>query len=407
MQCKCDKAGWCETLKRHQTEEHLNICQMNVNQVEKAARIQQNWLKMAGKDIDPDECPYRGDQIKVETCNICGNRGKPIPVYNCSIHGTCSVTAHNVKQTDHLCETCKDKPKPLDKVWDKQVSNLLPNKTNQNFNCSIIEYVGTKIFAWRHRWGGAQIGICELDNNWKPTKQQLLHFPYTINNVYQEDPRLFIFKDQLHVAFTAVRPESRHPNKVVAKVGYASLKLNSQKTQWVIDKTYLPEYTDSMHWEKNWGFFESQGKLWCVYDAEKHIILEMDNGKPRLAYSNNVRTIPGSSGLIRGGASPQFFRGQFYSFIHFRQEPKFYRGGLYTFDSQPPFNITGYVPYAFLNPVKEHCTNAHASEVVYPAGAALIDWRWVISYGAYDKDSRLAAYDVNEVEKAIKRRVVT
>jgi len=57
-----------------------------------------------------------------------------------------------------------------------------------------------------------------------------------------------------------------------------------------------------------------------------------------------------------------------------------------------------------LNPDPTHCSNQHAAQVVYPCGAALYDWRWVISYGAYDKDSRLAAYDINELNSAIKKR---
>ena len=405
MQCKCNAAGWCETLKRNQTEFHLKLCQGDVPNPEKAAIIQQNWLRLAGKSVDPDECPYRGNQLRVETCHICGNRGKPVPIYECSIYGSCSIAAHHIGQTEQVCETCQHKPKPLDKVWDKKITGLLPVKGDQNFNCSLIDYAGKRMFAYRHGWGGSRIGICELDTNWNPINQQILHFEYQPNNIFQEDPRLFIFKEQLHIAFTAVKYEPTHPNKVVAKVGYASL--SKPRKEWLVEQVYVPEYSSPLHWEKNWGFFESRGQLWCVYDANRHSILSINRDTVKLAYDHKHNTtISSQFGLIRGGASPQFFRGQFYSFIHFRQPPKFYRGGLYTFDSQPPFNITGYVPYPFLNPVKEHCTNAHASEVVYPAGAALLDWRWVISYGAYDKDSRLAAYDVNDVEKAIKKRLV-
>lgn len=400
MECRCQGPGFCQLLNREQTQHHYDVCQGRVKDLEKAEVIRQNWLRLAGKPVDPDECPYRGEKLGVETCHICGNRGRKVQLYECSIYGSCSITAHHVGQKEHVCDTCISKPKPLQEKWNKKITGLLPVHDNQNFNCSLLNYNGRRMFAYRHGWGGARLVLSELDEHWNPIWQKQLYFPYHHLNVFQEDPRLFVFKGQLHVAFTAVQVSP----KTVARVGYASL-VDRGKNNWYVDRYYLPHYDKCNAWEKNWGFFEAEGKLWCVYDAARHTILEVDKSVATLAYATNTTTIPGNFGHIRGGAAPMLHQDKFYSFVHFRREPKNYAGGLYTFEPTPPFKVIGHVTYPFLTPNKAHCSHPYASEVVYPAGAALFDNRWVISYGAYDIDSRIAAYDPQDVDNAIKLRI--
>jgi hypothetical protein len=239
--------------------------------------------------------------------------------------------------------------------------------------------------------------LAELDDNYVPKWNTQLRFPRHPRNLAQEDPRLFVYKDELHVAYTAVE----YKTELIANVGYARLREEAPGA-WVVASDYLPEFKQRQKWEKNWGFFESQGQLWAVYDAENHTVLSINGNRAEVAFSYGGPTIPRANyGAIRGGASPQFFRGNFYSFVHFKREPKSYALGLYTFDSQPPFEPVSYIPYPLLVANKEHCTNEHANEVVYPSGAAMVEWRWVISYGAYDKDSRLVAFDVNEVKRGL------
>lgn len=403
MQCQCEAIGYCPVLKRPMSEHHFAICQHQVLTPAKCEVYQRNWLQLAGVAADPDICPHRGEQVRTETCHVCGNRGKQIPVHKCEVFGECSPKLHHIGQVEHVCDGCVMKPKPVLATWDKKIDKLIPSPDGQNFNCSLIEFRGRRLLAYRHRWGGARLGLCELDGNWQVKWNTLLQFTREERNVYQEDPRLFIFRGELHVAFTAVQTHVQGQPKTMAHVGYARLEEVAPST-WQVAASYLPEYEHRQPWEKNWSFFEADNQLWAVYDATSHTVLSIVGGHAKRAYQHKAPTIPGNFGSIRGGASPQFWRGEFYSFVHFRKPPKSYAGGLYTFDAEPPFAPTGYLPYPLLNPNPEHCTNQHASQVVYPCGAALLDWRWVISYGAYDKDSRLAAYDVNDVKNAIKRR---
>jgi len=403
MQCQCTAPGYCSLLKRDQSPDHFAICQHQVLTPEKCAVYQRNWLARAGVPIDPDACPHRGEQVRTETCHVCGSRGDQVPIHKCDLFGECSPKLHHIGQAERVCATCPSKPKPVLPKWDRKIEQLIPAPDGQNFNCSLIEFRGRRLLAYRHRWTNARIGLCELGSDWQVLWNTLLSFPADERNVHQEDPRLFIFRGELHVAFTAAERVIDTQRQTV-HVGYARLA-EVAPSAWQVQQHFIPRYERRQTWEKNWGFFEADGQLWAVYDARRHAILSIVGEQTRLAYEYPGSTIPaGNFGLIRGGASPQFWRGNFYSFVHFRREPKNYAGGLYTFDAQPPFAPTGYLPYPFLNPNPEHCSNPHAAQVVYPCGAAMFDWRWVISYGAYDRDSRLAAYDVNEVQHAIRRR---
>lgn len=397
--CTCETPGFCPVYERVMADRPHAICKGDALTPNQQEVYKQNWLKMTGKPVHPDFCLHRGDKIATKTCHTCGNRGDKTDTYKCTLFGSCSLKQYQVGQTEAVCNHCESKVGIVKAKWDRQVENLIPSKTNQNFNCSLIEFNGRKLFAYRHNWDRSSICLAELDDNFKPKWNTRIKFPVgNFRNIAQEDPRLFIYKDQLHVAYTA----AEYKTELIANVGYARLHEEAPGS-WVVAKDYLPVLANRNKWEKNWGFFESRGRLWAVYDAERHTILSIDGNRAELAYEYpNLRTIPPTThGLIRGGASPQFFRGSFYSFIHFRCPPKNYAGGVYTFDVEPPFAPRLYLPYPLLMPNPEICTNEHASQVVYPSGAALINWRWVISYGAFDRDSRLAAYDVNELEKGM------
>lgn len=401
MQCKCEAEGYCPILKRPMFGHHFAICQHEALTPAKCEVIQRNWLIKAGVHVDPDDCPHRGEQIRVETCHVCGNRGKEVQVHKCSVFGECSLKLHHIGQREHVCEGCIAKPKPVKPLWDCKVNNLIPASDGQNFNCSLIEFNGRRLLAYRHNWGSARIGLCELNADWQVQWNTLLQVHQSANNVHQEDPRLFIFRGELHVAFTAVQVKP----KTVAHIGYAKLKELAPST-WQVTDTYLPNFPQRQEWEKSWGFFEADNRLWAVYDAEKHTVLSITGDRAELAYEHSGPTVPNlkSYGDIRGGASPQLYQGNFYSFIHFKVPGvKSYVGGLYTFDAKPPFAPTSYLPYPLLSPSSEHCDYPCASKVVYPCGAMLSGKQWVVSYGAYDKDSRLAAYDANDVKYSLKR----
>lgn len=371
---------------------------------EKQDTYKRNWLKISGQYVHPDYCANRGKLLpETRTCHVCGNRGKQVEVFECSVFGKCTIDLHQIGQTEGECKNCTRRIAPIEPRWDRKVTGLIPSKTDQNINCSIIDYKGRKLFAYRHNWENARIALCELDYNLNPIWNCKLDFPSVPKNRMQEDPRLFVYRGELHVAFTAVEP---YP-KTTTHVGYAKLK-EVAAGMWVVNNTWLPEYANRTPWEKNWGFFEAADKLWAVYDPSCQSILSIEGNSATLAYKHNVQTATPDYGEIRGGASPILFGGQFYSFFHYRAPPCNYAGSLYTFDSRPPFTPIANLPYPIIVPKEKDCPSGNSNKtVVYPAGAAVIGDEWVISYGGYDHDCRLAGFPLEQIDKSLKSRITS
>jgi hypothetical protein len=57
-------------------------------------------------------CPNRGDQIRTMTSDLCGSKGKDMPVYACLIHGECTHSKVCRAQDDSvaICVGCDDGP---------------------------------------------------------------------------------------------------------------------------------------------------------------------------------------------------------------------------------------------------------------------------------------------------------
>ncbi len=88
-------------------------------------RLIEQWIAEGKLSADPDEakdepivagfhrppCVYRGDLLRTETCNLCGRKNEPAPVYSCSKHGECTEKNYGIKNDSWLlpkCLTCRD-----------------------------------------------------------------------------------------------------------------------------------------------------------------------------------------------------------------------------------------------------------------------------------------------------------
>ena len=60
----------------------------------------------------PKTCPHRGEQVRTMTSDLCGQRGKDIPVYSCGLHGECThgQVCRGQDPKVRICLTCGDGP---------------------------------------------------------------------------------------------------------------------------------------------------------------------------------------------------------------------------------------------------------------------------------------------------------
>lgn len=259
-------------------------------------------------------------------------------------------------------------------------------------NCSFIEYKGKTIFCYRMESRPfctvMKLGICLLDENLQPIKETnaLLDLHSNLSGFekgyHVEDPRLFIFNDELYLSYTD---------------GYqmAEAKINADTLQaeesFYLNKVY-PQRT-----EKNWTFFEDKGKLLAVYDISKNEIFEM-NGENWTKLVQSEKKITWPYGEIRGGTSPIKVGNKFIAFFHSSlpikvkgKEGRQYHMGGYEFEDSFPYSVTriSKAPIISGEYVPENIPRlSNRIYVVFPSGTIKTKDGFKVSFGYNDYQCR-------------------
>lgn len=278
-----------------------------------------------------------------------------------------------------------------------------PIRPTNYFNCSFIKYNGKTYFAYRMEakpfCERMKIGLCLMDENLNPipaTNVLLdlyseLEIRYSRIKVHKfpmgfhvEDPRLFIYKDELYLSYTD---------------GYimGQAKINPETLQ--AENSFYLEKPDPVNrqTEKNWTFFDYEGRLMCVYDASKQEIFEMSGDKHTKLYEtpfeNHWRW-----GQMRGGTSPVRVGDNYLSFFHSASDIKTMKGtgrqyfmGAYMFEGKPPFKPISISKEPLLagERISDHIPRlSNRIFVVFPAGQIRKENSWLVSYGYNDYECR-------------------
>lgn len=247
------------------------------------------------------------------------------------------------------------------------------------FNASLTVFGGRRLLAFRTGWAGSRIHLAELDAEYHPVTCRTLHELRHATAHGCEDPRFFVFRDRLHVAYTGYA-DGR------TSVLYARLTDDLR-----VERVFPLSYPKRQAWEKNWAFFEADGSLWCVYESlPDHRILRVTDGYAEDAF-DTPNPFPWSGGYHRGGASPVRVGGDFYHFHHGAWDlgpawpTRRYNLGLTVFDAAPPFRVRWQTPDPLLvadpatRPGDQYC------DVVFPGGAIRDGDGWVVSVGVHDR----------------------
>lgn len=120
-----------------------------------------------------------------------------------------------------------------------------------------------------------------------------------------EDPRLWLYKNKSHISFTyypLVLFGEYSMNKTIDKIIHLPIGNNT---------------TSGL--EKNWGFFEHEGRLCMVYYPSPLVIIEMENNIDNLNIVNISETICPQLGIGVCGGSPPILHPHekiYYIFVH-------------------------------------------------------------------------------------------
>lgn len=260
-------------------------------------------------------------------------------------------------------------------------------------NCSIIQYAGKILLAYRKRWDHAEIWLAELDSEFNAISNTKIELPVTeYNNLGNEDPRLLVYRERLYLAFNGF---SRVNGVNRTHMFYAHLLRD-----YAVGATFLPHFEARNLWEKNWSFFEHNSRMFAIYSAKPFTVLKVRQDRAWIAFTPPV-CFPPEIGSIRGGSSPYLYRGEYYCFTHnvfTHNNERWYSMGCYTFDSNPPFRPLRYLPGSLLlaNPVDR--PQIHVPHVVFPNGAYEDSGEWVVSYGYYDRYSEIVTFSTEELD---------
>lgn len=110
--CQCESPGLCTILQRRMVGRAYQICQgENVSPVLRESYLTK-WAVEAGKtkpSTPPSPCINLGEEVEQRECTTCNGKCM-IKVFECFIHGLCSVKKQVGVQT---CRGCGDYA-PLD-----------------------------------------------------------------------------------------------------------------------------------------------------------------------------------------------------------------------------------------------------------------------------------------------------
>jgi len=314
--------------------------------------------------------------------------------------------------------------------------SLVPSP--RNYNASILDYEGRRLMAYRsHRMdqgGRCGIVVCEFTGEgakaWEAERNTWLNLPEQVASVmvHHEDPRLFIYRGRLHVAFTETQFHGTvRPYTCVMK--YARLKetkvRQGKAARWEVERVFWPRYgqNDGSHQEKNWQFFQHGLILHVIYQAEPHIVLELGaDGESVVAVTTTERGgVKWPWGTIRGGTPPIRIESEgpwaghmltvFHSATPYPIAPfwRRYYAGAYVFEAFPPFRIVAISQRPILAGSEQ---DGHAHDprnidswkpfVVFPSGIIRKGPKtkgprdqgtgWYVSYGVNDYMTAIAEH---------------
>lgn len=277
------------------------------------------------------------------------------------------------------------------KLSDFEIDSTKLGPCDWKFNCSVIKHEGKVLLAYRCNEHIPHIRVVELDKDLqpKPSTDKRLKFQGETQQTYFEDPRLFRFQDRLWISFTCYSYEY-----FFIKVGCAEVRYDEEM------EPFYPNFGLNQQQEgieKNWQFFEYDGRLFFVYKICPHLVCEFNgNWVPHSVHETNY-IINWPYGPIRGGSPPVQLGKYYYSFFHSRWDDEKginYVGGLYQFEAEPPFNITKITK----TPTHRSFEYNYANKaVVFPSGSFYDNGKWCVSYGYNDSYCRIGHHDHKQI----------
>jgi len=260
-----------------------------------------------------------------------------------------------------------------------------------------------------------RIAICRLSSNFELISNSIIALSDLIEftnhasrndraHTWHADPRLFRLKGKLYVSWNDGGNKPFN-HQFLMELHEDSLTPASRAKEITID-------CERRTIEKNWMFFESADRVWCIYSIEPFCVYSVDLDLKHTVHCKSAVTTQWESdysnifGVLRGSAQPLIFGDNLLTIAHSSYkmpEGRHYVTCAYEFSRNYPFEIKkcSTVPITLPNPYQKELVhqklNSDISEVVYPCGSVLLDNSVVISYGVNDEACAVATFPLDKI----------
>jgi|GEM_PF-4318670 len=228
----------------------------------------------------------------------------------------------------------------------------------------------------------SEIWLAYIDKDtFNVIKNEILIQSDTLNKKYYEDPRFNLLNDKLILSYS----KFNFPDKVT--IFFSEFNVGSESNETA---KLGPEQTIyELHlqtWEKNWTFFTSKGKAYCLYKITPIEIYEISDKYNIITKIPNQWTHPHKD--LRGGCPPVFFKEKFWIFTHCTKY------NIYCVVIDNNFRVVGYSLLPLLPKTKK-------KSIYFPVGAIINGETWLISMGVNDRDVGIIKMNHGSLESSI------
>lgn len=286
------------------------------------------------------------------------------------------------------------------------------------FNPTLCDHMGSRWVTFRRsffdygHWKNYRTTISMFpveQSTMKLGREYELAWPKRDPMEQTDDPRTVMINGHLTLGVCSWRtPQDKAPTIVHQSLGV----FDQMQIGGIVDVAYRGNGTTIFNgtaMEKNWLWFEHDGAIHFVYQAEPMTVCRVENGKVAQEYVTNT-DLKWNRGTVRGGTPPVRVGDLYYTFFHssipWRHIPpvgvrnRYYMGCL-AFDAFPPFKVRKITKDYMLGGTFNEPTIKLAPPCVFPSGALLDDGRWTITYGINDCTGGWLKVDHAEVEKLL------
>ena len=280
-----------------------------------------------------------------------------------------------------------------------EIDQELLGKDALNYNCSLLRYRDRTLFAYCQAVGpdpgpATRTYLCLLDDQFQPVPGTRRVLTPNLRNVSLKrinDPRLFTCGGLVYCTYSAVCTDMTG-NGLSLLDPCTLLPLSDWLVSWAGCRKK----------EKNWQFFDFDGKMHCVYSITPHVILRVGEGGICHTAAFSESEIDWKWGEMRGGTPPILVDDRYYSFFHssFRDGALVcYVMGCYSFEATPPFKILSVSTVPLLRPgLEDRPSTCHPElAAVFPCGSWFRERQWLVSYGYHDSVCRIIELDHDRV----------